>query len=440
MKIKIMIAALLLGVVHAPSLARVADPFSLDELIQRAIAQDHGIRQLSANAAALRQTGTASASLPDPKMRIGLGGLPVDSLQLDDDPMTNLFVGVSQQFARGDSLALTEQRYQQRAEAVMAQIELRKLTLAKGIAKLWIELQFLQQSYQLTESMQQLMEEMQGFINTNYALGKSEAQDLLNAELQVSKLDERLQNNLQQQQRLRNQLTEWLTHQQLEQTDLAQTLASFWQPLEALLASIPTQNTQFYQQLARHPQVQITDQQIQVAGTGAKLAKQAYRPQFGVEAGYGYRQADGMDGNPASDLFSIYLTLDLPLFADKRQDYSYRAAQQQVGSAKSQRDLLLAQLNAQVNTLLTDKHNLEERIDRYQNRLLKQAAQRTQAVQRGYENNTVQFNQLLDASMDELMMAVEAARLAADHQQTLNGLAFVLNRYPNFGLSQEVTP
>lgn len=54
------------------------------------------------------------------------------------------------------------------------------------------------------------MTEMENFIQTNYSIGKSEAQDLLNAQLQVSKLDEKLQANAQMQRRLVSQLSEWL--------------------------------------------------------------------------------------------------------------------------------------------------------------------------------------------------------------------------------------
>ncbi|MBJ6969815.1 copper transporter, partial [Vibrio cholerae] len=50
----------------------------------------------------------------------------------------------------------------------------------------------------------------ENFIQTNYSIGKSEAQDLLNAQLQVSKLDEKLQANAQMQRRLVSQLSEWL--------------------------------------------------------------------------------------------------------------------------------------------------------------------------------------------------------------------------------------
>lgn len=41
-----------------------------------------------------------------PKLKVGFGGLPVDSFKFDEDAMTNISVGLMQQFERGDTLDL----------------------------------------------------------------------------------------------------------------------------------------------------------------------------------------------------------------------------------------------------------------------------------------------------------------------------------------------
>ncbi len=89
-------------------------------------------------------------------------------------------------------------------------------------------------------------------------------------------------------------------------------------PLTAYLSTALTDN---YQVLAAHPSVRMVDELIESAETGIDIANESYQPQFGIEVMYGYRQANGMNGQPASDLVSAFLTLDLPpLFTDKRQD------------------------------------------------------------------------------------------------------------------------
>jgi outer membrane protein TolC len=343
--------------------------------------------------------------------------------------MTNISVGLSQQFSRGATLDLSKKQYEQQAQVINYQAELRKLDIAKSITQLWIELRYLIRANELTEEMRELMLEMTQFIETNYSLGKSETQDLLYAELQVSQLDEKLQKNRQMQQRVRAQLSEWVEAEYVRQIDVSTAKSTQWSSLVELDRTLQLGGTEHYDLLVSHPKVKAAEQNIQRKETQVSIAEQSYTPQFGVEVAYAYRQANGMNGQPASDLVSAYLTMDIPLFTDKKQDRKYAAAQHQVGAAKSQKDLLLVQMNARVNTLISEKHNLEERIQRYQKVLVNQAKERTQATERGYENNTVQFSDVITAVRDELMIAKEEARLVADLNNTQNELAYVLNQY-----------
>lgn len=428
MKIKPIVLALTLSSVFAPAYASEASG-TLDHIIELAVSRDQGLTQLHSQALSLKETGVASATLMDPKVKLGVSGLPVDSFRLDQESMTSISVGLSQQFSRGDTLQLSQQRFDQQAESVSHKVALRKLDIARAITGLWIELQYLTQAEQLTIEIRQLMQEMTGFVETNYSLGKSDAQDLLYVEIQVSQLDEKLHKNRQMQQRIRAQLSEWVEHNDLQQIQVATPLDQHWSSLLEATQGWSVNPGEFYPLLAMHPKVLAAEQNIQTSQTQVKIAQQAYAPQFGVEIGYAYRQANGMNGQPASDLVSAYLTMDIPLFTDKRQDRRYAAAQYQVGAAKSQKDLLLTQMNARVQTLMSDRQNLEQRIQRYQEVLVRHARERTRATERGYENNTAQLSELILAAKDELMIANEEARLTADLQNINNELAYTLNLY-----------
>ncbi|MEZ9060522.1 TolC family protein, partial [Vibrio pelagius] len=283
----------------------------------------------------------------------------------------------------------------------------------------------------LIESNQRLMVEMEHYIQTNYSIGKSEAQDLLNTQLQVNKLDEKLQSNQQMQNRVVAQLSEWLGSEWLNRRSIDSNQAGYqldWSHLNALLDQ-QTSDTQYYMLLNQHPMAQMADANISANRTQVEVAEQSYTPQFGVEVMYAYRQSDNMKGEPASDLLSAYLTMDIPLFTDNRQDKNVAAAQYQVGAAQYQKDTLLAQMNAQVNALMTDRMNLIERIQRYQERLLPQSKARIEAIERGYQNNTAQFGDVITASTDELALQMELARLITDMNQVNSKLSMLLGGF-----------
>ncbi|MEL0609783.1 TolC family protein [Vibrio echinoideorum] len=405
-----------------------ADPQSstqqLNTLIEIALSEDGNRKQYFAQSQAMRETGIANATLMDPKLKVGFGGLPVDSFQFDEDPMTNISVGVMQQFERGDTLNLQQKKAGQQADALALQVQARELTVANSMTQLWLELGYQKVAEGVMRENRRLLVELENYVQTNYSIGKSEAQDLLNAQLQVSKLDEKLQANQQVQRRLISQLSEWLGSDWLgnqaidsqaldPQGRLHATNYIDWSLLESKLAT-NRDSTKHYQLLTDHPLVKITDATISSNQTQVELAEQAYTPQFGVEVMYAHRQANNMAGEPASDLVSAYLTVDIPLFTGNRQDKNLSAAQYQVGAAKSQKDTLLSQMNAQVNALLVDKANLTQRLERYQSTLLPQTAARISAVERGYQNNTAQFNDVIAATADELALQLEQQRLITD--------------------------
>ncbi|WP_048662643.1 TolC family protein [Vibrio crassostreae] len=391
----------------------------LNTLIEIALSQDSNRKQYFAQSQAMRETGIASATLMDPKLKVGFGGLPVDSFQFDEDPMTNISVGLMQQFERGNTLDLQQKKAGQQADGLALQVQARELTVANSMTQLWLELGYQQVAEGVMRENRRLLVELENYVQTNYSIGKSEAQDLLNAQLQVSKLDEKLQANQQVQHRLISQLSEWLGSDWLgsqvldSQGVLNATNQIDWSLLESKLAT-NIDSTKHYQLLTDHPLVKISDVSISSNQTQVELAEQAYTPQFGVEVMYAHRQANNMAGEPASDLVSAYLTVDIPLFTGNRQDKNLSAAQYQVGAAKSQKDTLLSQMNAQVNALLVDRSNLIQRLERYQKTLLPQTAARISAVERGYQNNTAQFNDVISATADELALKLEQQRLITD--------------------------
>ncbi|MFM2590187.1 TolC family protein [Vibrio sp. TBV020] len=406
-----------------------ASTHQLNALIESALSQDASRAQYTAQSLAMTEAGAASATLMDPKLKVGFGGLPVDSFKFDEDPMTNISVGLMQQFERGSTLELNQRKASQQASGLSLQVSLREREVASQMTQLWLELGYLQYAESIILENQRLMAEMEQFVTTNYSIGKSEAQDLLNTQLQVDKLEEKLQLNHQMQSRIVSQFSEWLGSNWLTSNrSLVASYALNWPALDKALSS-HADTAQYYDQLNQHPMAQMADSNISVNQIQVEVAEQAYTPQFGVEVMYAYRQANNMMGEPASDLVSAYLTMDIPLFTGNRQDKNLAAAQYQVGAAKYQKDTLLAQMNAQVNALMNDRTNLLERITRYQERLLPQAIARTQAVERGYQNNTAQFGDVITASSDELALELEVVRLTTDLNITNSKLAALLGGF-----------
>ena len=423
----------LLGMVSLTTTAAIpteTSSQSLANMIASAIEQDAQRQQFLSQSLALDDSAIAERAWLDPKLKVGVGGLPTNSFELNQDPMTNIAIGVMQQFERGNSRALKARQSEQQAKAVFIQSEQRVLEISNVLTRLWLELGFLQQERNILQKNQSLMHELTEVIETNYALGRQDTQDLLNAELQGLQFDEKLQANTQKRQVILAQLSEWVTGSWLEPEQFQKASNQLdWKTLTQKKAQMSTQALE--EIFHTVPLVKLADQSIAaVRQTQVEIAKQAYQPQFGVELMYGHRQAKGMNGQPAPDLMSAFLTLDLPLFTENDQEKTTSAAQHQMVSAKFKKTALIRQLHAQLQSHLVAQSNLESRIHRFEKHLIPKANARTAAIRRGYKNNTTELNELIQASNEALMLQLEKQRLITDLNLVLNDQALLLNAFP----------
>ncbi len=434
-QIYVLVYLLILGwhsVIRAHETTQEAQQLAV--LIDVALRQDLVRKTMQAQVLALRDKATSSNTLMDPKIKMGVGGLPTDDFSFDSDPMTRVSLGIMQQFGRGDSLPLQGKLHRQQSSATALHIQVREREVIKRITSLWLELGYQQKAQSILTQNQALMEDMVSFIKTNYGLGKKEAQDLLNAQLHVSILDEKIQANRQQQDSILAQLSEWLGTEWLAFASAIK--ANNQRSWEALNRLLPLNETEtHYALLLEQPMLKIADRKLAASQTQVAIAQQGYKPQFGVEVMYGYRQAAGMNNQAASDLVSAFITLDMPLFTENRQDKITRSVQLQMLSTKYEKEHLLQQFNAQVNRLLIERKNLQQRLVRYQNILLKQAKERSKAIERGYQNNRAQFNDVILTATDELSLSLEKERLITDLNLANTQLAALVG-----GFNYNITP
>ncbi|MEZ9916674.1 TolC family protein [Vibrio breoganii] len=418
--------SLVLGVWSVSFTANASN--ELNSLIEQALEADKNRMQYSAASLAIQEQGVASSTLSDPKLKFGVGNLPVDSFSFDEDPMTNISIGIMQQFERGSSQSLRQKKSNQQAEGTQFQIKARELDVAKAMTNLWLELGYLQFVETNLKQDLRLKKDLLGYIESNYALGNSDTQDLLQAELAISKLEDNIQANTQNQQRIIHQLSEWLGDDWLQRTSKLNASNHLdWPQVSQKLTR--STGLKHYPLLTSHPLVQMTEILIKTKQIDIEISEEAYAPQFGVEVMYAYRQADNMRGEPAPDMLSAFVTVDIPLFTGNRQDRVSNAAQHQLGASKLQRDLLLQQLNSQLNTLIVEKQNFEQRIERYDSLLLPRSKERVEAVTRGYESNTLPFEQMIQANSDDLAMQIEYQRLTTDLNRTLSNIAYLIDAY-----------
>jgi len=428
---------LLLGLLAASKLAYGQLPDSphalkLSQVENLALEQDSVAQQFSAQQQSLLAEGQAQAQLPDPMLKLGIANMPVDSFSLDQDPMTQLNLGLSQTFARGDSLTIKEKTYGLRSEQVGEQAQLRQLEVKQAVRSLWFNIRYRVKAQELLQQKQQIFRQNLDNMVSGYTLGRSQSQDLIQAELELDRLEEKITANAQQEQQYRASLSRWIgssAYQPLadklpdwsgsivalssNQTSSERSISYEGGSSEGISSSEGIHSEQIIPLLLQHPGLKITTTGIRVQQQQLALAENAYQPVFKLDMNYGHRRNE-LNGSRRPDLLSVFVTMDLPLFADKKQDQQYKSKIHSISAAEAQRDDRLQQYLAKFSNALSQLQFIQQRLSLYQEKLLPQAKAQNHSTEQAYQSNTTSFDRLTQSYIGELTLALEYQKLLTD--------------------------
>jgi len=379
---------------------------SLADAERIAIERDSMLRQLEAEAFSMRERAIAEGQLMDPKLRFGAVNVPVDSFSLDDEDMTMLELGVSQEFPGGRTRELARQRMQESAAAAEAVAADRRLIVRREVRRAWTELGYVARARELLESQTDWVEQMRAAARARYASGEGTQLDLLRAGLDIAMLQEQ-QLDLERDAAMRRaQLGRWIGD------DAAASAGPFTLParseLEPLAALEP--------RVLRHPAQVDFERRIDAAQTGVDLARQRYKPGWMLDMSYGLRSGS-MDGESRPDMLSAMVTVDLPLFRASRQDREVAAARADARGLHEMHDDHQREMQAMLAEAWAIAARTAELERFYERELVPLAEQSVQAALLAFRANRVMVDEVIEARRVALDTWLKHLRLVADRSQ-----------------------
>jgi hypothetical protein len=402
-------------------LAQNSNELTLESAITAAVANDDWLVANQDIEQAQLEQAIADGQLPDPKMSIGLANMPTDSFSFNQEQMTQLRFGVNQTFPGGDTLQLQEKRRQQESEVNPYLRDERKASMALMVSNLWLDSYLAEQSIAFIEGDRALFEQLIEITSSRYtnAVGLARQQDLVRAELELIRLDDRLAMLKQQQNSNKQKLSQWLPD------DLVALPLSAQLPLlstpNGSLASL-AQATEFF---ATHPKILAHNKRIAVAETQVELTRQSLKPSYTVGASYGYRDNAPM-GMERADFVSLDFSFDLPLFTEKRQGPRIRASEYTASARQTERLLLFKELYADYQQAMAELSVLEQRHDLYANSLLGQMNDLTEATLSAYTADEGDFEEVMRSYIAELNTKIELLQIDVQRLKVIARLNYLL--------------
>lgn len=369
---------------------------------------------------ATKAQSIAAGTLPDPVLSLGMQSLPVNGYAFDQENMTQLKLDISQKFSRGNSLALSQQVINEQAQQHPWLRAQRKAQVKATVIELWLNAYRAQQSIALIKQDKTLFTQLIEVTEASYSssLGKTRQQDIIRSQLELTRLEDKLIVLAQQLDAAKQGLAQWLPMHRLQRP-----LSNEFKEPNPLIDFNNLAFDELIQLLMAHPAIVAIEQNVTAKVTQINLAKQSYKPQLGVNMGYGYR-ADTKAGDSRADLLSVGVSIDLPLFTDNRQDQQVKAAIANAEAKKTEKRVALQNLKGMYFKEFSQLARIEQRNALYQNTLLPQMSQQAQATLNAYTRDDGDFSDVMRARISELTAKIDALNIQIDKHITITRLNY----------------
>ncbi|MGZ8163399.1 MAG: TolC family protein, partial [Methylobacter sp.] len=188
-----------IGTVHmgwATALAETPDistndsVLTLDQAVQHALSGNPGLAKIRARAEAMAAVPSQEGTLPDPSLRFGALYLPTNNFSLRQDDFTMLEVGLSQEIPFPGKLALREKIAGQEALAAADSVDEARLRLVREVKQSWWRLFYYNRALNLLDEAERFFQQLIDIAQAKYKVGKGTQQEVLLAQLELSKLKE----------------------------------------------------------------------------------------------------------------------------------------------------------------------------------------------------------------------------------------------------------
>jgi len=384
---------------------------NLSTVLEKVRRNDLALLRQGIDADAFLEDANASTYLPDPVFFAAAQNLPTDTFEFDQEPMTQIRLGVKQMLPKGDSLAIQQEIANLQATQQSSKQGSRWKSLKRNTELAWLEAWHWQENLILIAEDRVFLKQIHEFIQSLYQSGSKDQSDLLGAQLELIKLDERQIEASQKQQRYRSQLNA-LANEDLGNARLNPELTQFT-PFDHL----DKQN--LLGAFQRHPDILTLEDSLNLSQQKVALAEQEFEPTWGLEMSLGLRDGNNTDGSDRSNFLSAGVNVQLPLFTQGKQRSKVSAAKLRYASMKNKRDEALQKMRFDYANVAAQYRDTVKHRQLYESKLLPILKKQKQSALQSYQVDKADFRLVSELSLKEQNAKIKHLRLRVDEQQLL---------------------
>src|SRR5712671_598692 len=363
----------------------------LSELLVEAAKNNPQIEAARQGWQAAKQVPTQVSTLPDPQFNLQhvSVGSPRPFAGYTNSDFAYLGLGVSQDIPYPGKLRLKGEIAKREADVSQQQIESVRRALLAEVKGTYFQLAYLSKSLTILEQDGELLRQVEQAADARYRSGMGTQQDVLQAQLQKTKLLREIAMHHLQVGKLEAQLKQLLNRSQgspdIEPDDLTETPLA--QTYDDLLAAAQTQNPEL-----AGAQKMIEKQSLQV-----DLARKDFYPDFNVQ--YMWQRTDPTQFRA---YYMLSVGIKVPIYRSRKQRPELAQAEAEQLRARSELQAQSQQVASELRSQYVIVQQTSELLKIHREGLSPQARSEFQAGLAAYQSNKQDFQALLTAFLDVL--------------------------------------
>jgi outer membrane protein TolC len=360
---------------------------SLDELLKDASEHNPEIKSSAQAAAASKAEIPAAGTLPDPTVKFETMGNIIPPTLMKGDPSSGRWYTVEQEIPFPGKLGLKENVASAEAAAQEWEHEAVRRKVMSELKQAFFELYLVRKSIDTLMKNKELLENFEHIAESRYQVGQTTQQDVLKAQVELSKVMDKLL-GMGQKKRVAEAKINNLLYRPSE-TPVGRPAefkkAELAMPLEELTQLAVT----------GAPELKAKESTISRREYGVDLARKEYYPDFAV--GFSY-----IERNDNPEMYRLMLSAKVPLYFWRKQRPELEAARLNLQSAKSARDSTSSTIRYQVKEAYATATTSDRLAQLYSSAIVPQSNLALNSAIANYQVGKIDFLQLIDASLSLL--------------------------------------
>lgn len=398
---------LLLGAMQAPLAAQQDQPAavtSLPSLVAEALERNPAVQAAARRAEALRHRAPRLRSLPDPKVTVGWNGDPAPFDVIRGFPPSSRNFGASQTIPYPGKLKLRGAQADRTAEAARWDYEAVRRRLVAEVKAAYYDFFYAHRALDITQEHKILLEKLAEMSEVRYRVGQGLQQDVLKAQLELSKILRRL-TVLEQQ-----QFTAQVRINTLLNRDPEAPLSP---PAEVEPAELVHTLETLYQ-LARDNDTGLKREEklIERSQLALDLARKEHMPDFTVSYSYQNRPL-------LSDTHNFTVGVRIPVFYRSKQREGVNEAVEMLSSRRRSREAHETTVAFEVKRHFLNARASDELMRLYAQAITPQSSLALESSMAAYQVGRLEFLTVLDNFRTVLDAELSYHRELANYQTAL---------------------